>query len=136
MPGATHYNGFVDAFRKTYARDGVRGFYRGLVPTMLKVVPSTSISYAVFGILKDRLMKFRNDSYSEHNCDCHSSSYYSLHCLLCQAIHNISSTFEELLPIWAQQGRQFVCNPLSSCSFTGEDRNYMLTCRMNYQPEQ
>ena len=31
------YTGIADVVRKTYARDGWRGFYRGLVPTLAKV---------------------------------------------------------------------------------------------------
>jgi hypothetical protein len=33
------YSGISDVVRKTYARDGWRGFYRGLVPTLAKVCP-------------------------------------------------------------------------------------------------
>jgi Mitochondrial carrier protein len=31
------YTGIADVIRKTYGRDGWRGFYRGLVPTLAKV---------------------------------------------------------------------------------------------------
>ena len=31
------YSGIADVIRKTYGRDGWRGFYRGLVPTLAKV---------------------------------------------------------------------------------------------------
>jgi solute carrier family 25 (mitochondrial phosphate transporter), member 23/24/25/41 len=31
------YSGIADVVRKTYGRDGWRGFYRGLVPTLAKV---------------------------------------------------------------------------------------------------
>ncbi|KAI3484181.1 hypothetical protein L1887_52888 [Cichorium endivia] len=33
------YDGFWDAAKKTYVREGFVGFYRGLVPTLAKVVP-------------------------------------------------------------------------------------------------
>jgi Mitochondrial carrier protein len=33
------YSGIADVVRKTYGRDGWRGFYRGLVPTLAKVRP-------------------------------------------------------------------------------------------------
>ena len=65
------YSGIGDVIRKTYRRDGWRGFYRGLVPTLAKVrssplelsvrsapflmspafhqvIPSVSISYMVY----------------------------------------------------------------------------------------
>lgn len=42
------YGGFWDAARITYRSEGVVGFYRGLVPTLAKVVPAVSISYVVY----------------------------------------------------------------------------------------
>ncbi|EIW61998.1 mitochondrial carrier [Trametes versicolor FP-101664 SS1] len=42
------YTGILDVVQKTYARDGWRGFYRGLLPTLAKVVPAVSISYVVY----------------------------------------------------------------------------------------
>lgn len=42
------YAGFVDACRQTYVREGVKGFYRGLVPTLAKVIPAVSCSYTVY----------------------------------------------------------------------------------------
>lgn len=42
------YHGFKDAFRQTYLRDGLRGFYSGLGPTLAKVIPAVSISYTVY----------------------------------------------------------------------------------------
>ena len=38
------YSGIVDVIRKTYGRDGWRGFYRGLVPTLAKVASSAPLS--------------------------------------------------------------------------------------------
>ncbi|KAI0081721.1 mitochondrial carrier [Panus rudis PR-1116 ss-1] len=42
------YTGVLDVAQQTYARDGWRGFYRGLFPTLAKVVPAVSISYVVY----------------------------------------------------------------------------------------
>lgn len=59
------YTGVWDVTKKTYASDGIRGFYRGLLPslakvcseefscqipplTLYKVVPAVSISYVVY----------------------------------------------------------------------------------------
>ncbi|KAI0068778.1 mitochondrial carrier [Artomyces pyxidatus] len=42
------YTGIRDVAMKTYERDGWRGFYRGLLPTLAKVVPAVSISYVVY----------------------------------------------------------------------------------------
>ncbi|CAO3631572.1 unnamed protein product [Cunninghamella blakesleeana] len=49
------YSSAWDAARKTYQIDGVKGFYRGLGPTLFKVVPSVSISYAVYEMSKRTL---------------------------------------------------------------------------------
>ncbi|PWZ03220.1 mitochondrial carrier [Testicularia cyperi] len=51
----TTYDGFWDAARKTYNQEGFKGFYRGLVPTLAKVVPAVSISYVVYEQSKKRL---------------------------------------------------------------------------------
>ncbi|KAF5388157.1 hypothetical protein D9615_000463 [Tricholomella constricta] len=49
------YSGVLDVAFKTWERDGWRGFYRGLFPTLAKVVPSVSISYVVYEHTKRRL---------------------------------------------------------------------------------
>jgi len=49
------YSGIADVVRKAYRRDGWRGFYRGLVPTLAKVIPSVSISYMVYEQSKRKL---------------------------------------------------------------------------------
>jgi Mitochondrial carrier protein len=48
------YTGMWDVAGKTYAKEGVRGFYRGLLPTLAKVVPAVSISYVVYEHAKRR----------------------------------------------------------------------------------
>ncbi|KAL4241926.1 mitochondrial carrier family protein [Abortiporus biennis] len=49
------YTGIFDVVQQTYTRDGWRGFYRGLLPTLAKVVPAVSISYVVYESSKRRL---------------------------------------------------------------------------------
>ncbi|GLB33870.1 putative mitochondrial carrier (TC 2.A.29) family protein [Lyophyllum shimeji] len=49
------YTGVLDVVIKTWERDGWRGFYRGLFPTLAKVIPSVSISYVVYEHAKRRL---------------------------------------------------------------------------------
>ncbi|KAL4919548.1 mitochondrial carrier domain-containing protein [Aspergillus aurantiobrunneus] len=44
----TTYNGVMDVARKTVQSEGVRGFYKGLTPNLLKVAPAVSISYVVY----------------------------------------------------------------------------------------
>ncbi|KAI8363257.1 mitochondrial carrier domain-containing protein [Mortierella sp. GBAus27b] len=49
------YTSTLDVFRKTYEKEGVRGFYKGMVPTLTKVVPAVSISYVVYEYSKREL---------------------------------------------------------------------------------
>ncbi|KAJ3882887.1 mitochondrial carrier [Lentinula edodes] len=49
------YSGPLDVATKTWEREGWRGFYRGLLPTLAKVVPAVSISYVVYEHSKRRL---------------------------------------------------------------------------------
>lgn len=44
----TYYNGAFDVVRKTYSKEGIVGFYRGLAPTLMKVLPAVGISYTVY----------------------------------------------------------------------------------------
>ncbi|KAH3901339.1 Ca(2+)-binding ATP:ADP antiporter SAL1 SCDLUD_002830 [Saccharomycodes ludwigii] len=46
------YNGFFDVFRKTVAREGYQGLFKGLVPNIAKVCPAVSISYLCYENLK------------------------------------------------------------------------------------
>lgn len=55
-PGSgTAYKGMSDVFWKTLKCEGFRGFYRGIFPNMLKVVPSASITYMVYEAMKKSL---------------------------------------------------------------------------------
>ncbi|KAL8217472.1 hypothetical protein R6Q57_020845 [Mikania cordata] len=53
--GSTTYTGMFDVFIKTYRKEGARGFYKGLVPNILKVVPAASITYLVYETMKTTL---------------------------------------------------------------------------------
>ncbi|KAI9367382.1 mitochondrial carrier domain-containing protein [Aspergillus egyptiacus] len=44
----TTYSSIADVARKTIQSEGLRGFYKGLTPNMLKVAPAVSISYVVY----------------------------------------------------------------------------------------
>ncbi|CUM67488.1 uncharacterized protein PRCAT00005185001 [Priceomyces carsonii] len=46
------YNGFFDVLRKTIAREGYPGLFKGLVPNLAKVAPAVSISYFMYENLK------------------------------------------------------------------------------------
>ena len=53
MEGAVEYRGVRDCVAETLRRDGWRGLYRGIVPNLIKVMPSASISYTVYDLLKN-----------------------------------------------------------------------------------
>lgn len=42
------YTGILDCVRQTFLRERWLGFYRGLAPSLLKVVPAVSISWLVY----------------------------------------------------------------------------------------
>ncbi|XP_042428530.1 calcium-dependent mitochondrial ATP-magnesium/phosphate carrier protein 2-like [Zingiber officinale] len=52
---STAYSGMSDVFRKTFRNEGFSGFYKGLFPNLLKVVPSASITYLVYESMKKSL---------------------------------------------------------------------------------
>ncbi|KAF8400094.1 hypothetical protein HHK36_015969 [Tetracentron sinense] len=52
---ATAYTGMTDVFWRTLQHEGFRGFYKGIFPNMLKVVPSASITYLVYETMKKSL---------------------------------------------------------------------------------
>ncbi len=43
--GEQKYSGFLDVVRQLFAKEGIRGFYKGMAPTYLKVGPSTAILF-------------------------------------------------------------------------------------------
>lgn len=49
------YKGMSDVFWRTLKCEGLRGFYRGIFPNMLKVVPSASITYMSYEAMKKHL---------------------------------------------------------------------------------
>lgn len=52
---AEAYKGMSDVFWRTLQCEGYRGFYKGLFPNLLKVVPAASITYMVYEAMKKRL---------------------------------------------------------------------------------
>ncbi|KAF1867625.1 hypothetical protein Lal_00050056 [Lupinus albus] len=52
---STAYKGMSDVFWKTLKDEGFRGFYKGLFPNLLKVVPAASITYMVYENMKKKL---------------------------------------------------------------------------------
>ncbi|KAJ7536539.1 hypothetical protein O6H91_12G073100 [Diphasiastrum complanatum] len=55
LHSSSTYKGMGDCFKRTFEREGILGFYKGLVPNMLKVAPAASITYIVYEEMKKRL---------------------------------------------------------------------------------
>jgi len=49
------YRGMSDVFWRTLQHEGVSGFYKGILPNLLKVVPAASITYMVYEAMKKNL---------------------------------------------------------------------------------
>jgi hypothetical protein len=49
------YRGMSDVFWRTLHHEGVSGFYKGILPNLLKVVPAASITYLVYEAMKKNL---------------------------------------------------------------------------------
>ena len=65
MPGINmhKYEGLWDCAKKIEKFEGVRGFYRGIVPNFMKTIPAISMSYVVFENMKKILTEERNKLY-------------------------------------------------------------------------
>ena len=49
------YTGFRDVLQMTLRNEGVRGLYKGLLPSLLKVGPAVGVSWIVYEDCKRRL---------------------------------------------------------------------------------
>jgi len=54
------YTGMLDCLKKIYASEGIRGFYRGILPNFMKAIPAISISYLVYEKTKRYLSELRS----------------------------------------------------------------------------
>ncbi|KAJ6882653.1 calcium-dependent mitochondrial ATP-magnesium/phosphate carrier protein 2-like [Populus alba x Populus x berolinensis] len=52
---AAPYKGMSDVFWRTFQNEGYSGFYKGIFPNLLKVVPAVSITYMVYEAMKKSL---------------------------------------------------------------------------------
>ena len=55
MNSSNRYTGMIDVFVRTYREEGLRAFYKGLFPNLLKVVPAASITYIAYEEMKTQL---------------------------------------------------------------------------------
>ncbi|PSC68761.1 Calcium-binding mitochondrial carrier S [Micractinium conductrix] len=61
------YRGIADCVRKVLAQEGWRAFYRGMVPSMLGILPYAGVDITIFELLKERLL----DEYEGTNPPAH-----------------------------------------------------------------
>jgi len=57
-----NYCGICDTINRIATEQGTRGFYKGLFPTLMHVVPSFAINFQVFGSLKRRYQSSHHNS--------------------------------------------------------------------------
>ncbi|KAK2077684.1 hypothetical protein QBZ16_004530 [Prototheca wickerhamii] len=55
-PGGT-YGGIIDCATKVMRQEGVRAFYRGIVPSMIGILPYAGVDITTFELLKERLIE-------------------------------------------------------------------------------
>lgn len=58
LPLDQQYKGLIDVVRRTYAQEGLSGFYWGLLPNLMKVIPTASITYAIYDLLTRKLISY------------------------------------------------------------------------------
>ena len=49
------YKGTMDAFRKVYATEGVKGLYRGFGPAMARSVPANAACFLAYELVREAL---------------------------------------------------------------------------------
>jgi len=55
LTGEEKYRGTWDCFRKTYAIEGFRGFYKGFVPGTVRGLPSNAMFFFCYEAIKEKL---------------------------------------------------------------------------------
>ena len=53
FPGQ-HYSSVLNAFKTVFQTEGMKGFYKGMAPNAIKVIPNNAIRFVVYDYLKTR----------------------------------------------------------------------------------
>ncbi|XP_048697413.1 solute carrier family 25 member 32 isoform X2 [Caretta caretta] len=56
------YSGMVDVIRRTWRKEGVHGFYKGIVPNVIRVTPACCITFVVYENVSNFLLNFRKEN--------------------------------------------------------------------------
>ncbi|KFM69780.1 Mitochondrial folate transporter/carrier, partial [Stegodyphus mimosarum] len=51
------YSGVLEVIKRTWRYEGLKGYYKGLVPNLLKVTPATAITFVVYENVAKVLLK-------------------------------------------------------------------------------
>ena len=51
------YEGMIDTFIKIYKNEGIKGFYKGLSPLLLKIFPSSGVFFLFYEVFLSYLKK-------------------------------------------------------------------------------
>ena len=52
------YLGITDAIRKIYLNEGIKGFYRGTLPSIISSSPESAFRFTIYEIINSKWMKF------------------------------------------------------------------------------
>ncbi|KAF2866570.1 copper amine oxidase [Massariosphaeria phaeospora] len=66
---ANRYSGLLDVLRKTWHNEGFLAFYKGVIPNMLRVVPTTVVTFLVYENTKIYLPTMFEDEQMAHEED-------------------------------------------------------------------
>lgn len=55
---ANKYNGFADCFKQIYQQQGIRGYYMGIAPRLVRVILDVALTFAIFHQLKRTVANF------------------------------------------------------------------------------
>jgi solute carrier family 25 folate transporter 32 len=47
------YTGLTDTVKRTWQREGIRGFFQGCLPNAIRVVPGAAITFVVYEAIMD-----------------------------------------------------------------------------------
>lgn len=53
-----HYDGVIDAIRKTYNGEGIGGFFKGVIPALYRVIPASCITFVSYEFILRELKSF------------------------------------------------------------------------------
>lgn len=56
------YSGVFDVIHRTWRKEGVHGFYKGIIPNVIRVTPACCITFVVYENVSGFLLGFRKEN--------------------------------------------------------------------------